>query len=273
MDFGNRHVEAGEPILYFNDINMALLSEQGKMIAARGGWANNPQVIWNDRSEATFQFTEGVMSSIGMGILFGANILEQEQGQPLIIQKREGPFELQTLQINGKQESGFYIKYKPRIDQNHKVFLFEYRRDALQCKVYGKLIEREVNGQKLYFISIYQDKDATIPGDMDRLYVIDYYYEYGDEALIYSLQKERFNGLFTLEGKFYSKDENDGFNYTNLIYMPKIRIVSDISLRLGERADPAVSTFNIIGLPETIGDKQNLIVEITRLGQDIDGDL
>jgi len=61
-------------------------------------------------------------------------------------------------------------------------------------------------------------------------------------------------------------------NYTNLLYMPKVRIVSDISLRLGERADPAVSTFNIVGLPEHVG-RQSTIVEITRLGTDIDGNI
>jgi hypothetical protein len=87
------------------------------------------------------------------------------------------------------------------------------------------------------------------------------------------VQKERFNGLFTLEAKFYSKDENEGKNYTNILYMPKVRVVSNINLQLGERANPTVSTFNIIGLPETVGDTKNLIMEITRLGEVIDGDI
>jgi len=103
--------------------------------------------------------------------------------------------------------------------------------------------------------------------------VIDYYYKYDDTALLYTVQKERFNGLFTLEGKFYSKDENEGLDYTNLLYMPKVRVVSDINLRLGERADPTVGTFNIIGLPVNTNENTGLIVEITRLNSDIDGDL
>jgi len=53
--------------------------------------------------------------------------------------------------------------------------------------------------------------------------------------------------------------------------MPKVRVVSDISLRLGERADPTVSVFNIIGLPENTGNNRNgLIMEITRLSEDIE---
>jgi len=73
-----------------------------------------------------------------------------------------------------------------------------------------------------------------------------------------------------LEGRFYSKDENEGKNYTNILYMPKVRVSSNINLRLGERADPTVSTFNIVGLPETVGDHKNLIVEFTRLDDGVE---
>jgi len=54
--------------------------------------------------------------------------------------------------------------------------------------------------------------------------------------------------------------------------MPKVRIVSDINLRLGERADPTMSVFNIIGLPETNTDRKSMILEIVRLNGDIDDD-
>lgn len=120
-------------------------------------------------------------------------------------------------------------------------------------------------------VQVYEDKELTKLADSTKQYIVDYYYEYENEALIYNIQKERFNGLFTLEGKFYTKDENDGINYTNLIYMPKVRVMSDISLRLGERADPTVAVFNIIGMPEnTISNKKGLILEVTSLSNDID---
>ena len=125
--------------------------------------------------------------------------------------------------------------------------------------------------ETLNCIKVFQDKERQIEADATKNYIVDYYYQYNSNALLYTIQKERFNGLFTLEGKFYSKDENDGLNYTNLIYMPKVRVVSDINLRLGERADPTTSVFNIIGLPENVvGNKKGLILEITRLSEDID---
>jgi hypothetical protein len=51
MQFGDRYIEADEPVLYFDNVNMSLLTEQSKPIFARGGWANMPRVIWDDRSE------------------------------------------------------------------------------------------------------------------------------------------------------------------------------------------------------------------------------
>ena len=270
MRFGNRYIEAGEPVLYFENVDMSMLSEQNKAVFARGGWANLPKVTWEDRSEVTFSMTEGVMSSVGMSILLSANVTQEGVDKPIPIQKREGPLEIIDL---SDQNHGFYISHKPIGYPEKKIFIMEYSRDAVQKKVYGKLTENQSELGPQYFISVYDDKDLTIPVDVRKQFVVDYYYEYGKEALVYSVQKERFNGLFTLEGKFYSKDENEGQNYTNILYMPKVRIVSNINLRLGERADPTVSTFNIVGLPDVVGNKKDVIVEIIRLGEDIDDDM
>ena len=271
MQIGARYVEAQEPILYFENITMSTLSEKDSPIMARGGWANMPRVIWEDRSEVQFVLSEGVMSSISMGILLSANITQNTESEPLLVNKKQGPT---VLDANHQ----LYLEHWPVESDVKKTFIFEYTRDVAQKKLYGKRI-RGVEDPfdpsiEIPTLEIYEDKALTTLAPLDKHYVVDYYYEYNEPALIYTIQKERFNGLFTLEGKFYSKDENDGLNYTNLIYMPKVRVVSDINLRLGERANPTVGVFNIIGLPENVGgNKKSMILEITRLGKDIDGDL
>ena len=271
MRFGSRYLEAGEPVLYFEKVNMAVLNERQSTIMARGGWSNMPRVIWEDRSEVQFSLTEGVMSSISMGILLSASITEAKQSkESLLIPKREGPFEL--------EDGCIYITHQPVLYPAKKVFIYQYERGVAQKKVYGQL-DPENNKYNSFLeeteicIKVFEDKERTKQADATKEYIVDYYYEYNEEALLYTIQKERFNGLFTLEGKFYSKDENDGLNYTNLIYMPKVRVVSDINLRLGERADPTTSVFNIIGLPENVGgNKKSKILEITRLSEDIDAE-
>jgi hypothetical protein len=261
MQFGSRRLEEGEPVLYFENVSISMLSERNSPIMARGGWSNMPRVIWEDRSEVTFSLTEVVMSSISMGILLSANMTEKQEGTSIAVPMREGPFELDS-------DNCFILNHMPILPPRKKVFIYEYERDVGQKKVYGEIVQNihNIAGEEIPRIRV-KEADAT------KHYMVDYYYEYKDEALIYLIQKERFNGLFTLEGKFYSKDENDGLNYTNLIYMPKVRVVSDINLRLGERADPTTSVFNIVGMPEKTDDSNNLIVRITRLNQDIDADI
>ena len=275
MQFGDRYIEEGEVVLYFENINMSLLTERSSPIIARGGWSNMPRVIWEDRSEVEFSLSEGVMSSISMGILLSANVTKKKQDESLLVQKREGPFELEQYGDNVRLR----LKYWPVPLEKKKTFIYEFARDVAQRKVYGRRLEGIIDpfddSKTIPYIEVFEDKALTIPADKSKKYIVDYYYEYdGNEALIYTIQKERFNGLFSLEGKFYSKDENEGKNYTNLLYMPKVRVVSDISLRLGERADPTMSVFNIIGLPVNAGvDRKGMILEITRLDRNIDEEI
>ena len=273
MQFGARHLEADEPVLYFENVTISTLREQNSPIMARGGWSNMPRVIWEDRSEVQFSLSEGVLSSISMGILLSASVTEPEQEHKLLVPKREGPFQLFEHENDHSKDYRIFLQHEPVEYTRKKTFIFEYTRDVAQKKIYGKRIEgaKDEWGDVRPCLELYKNKELTEHADIGKQYIIDYYYEYGDEALIYTVQKERFNGLFTLEGKFYSKDENEGKNYTNLIYMPKVRVVSDINLRLGERADPTMSVFNIIGLPENMRDnRKSMILEITRLSEDID---
>lgn len=270
MTFGSRRLEEGEPVLYFENVTMSTLSEKNSPIMARGGWSNLPRVIWEDRSEVMFTLQEGVMSSISMGILLSADVSDRSN-QELLVSKREGPYTL-------NDQHRLYLDHWPVGLDKRKTFIYEYERDVAQRKVYGKRIHGQLDpfdsNVERPCIEIYEDKGLTQLADINKEYIVDYYYQYNKDALIYTIEKERFNGLFTLEGKFYSKDENEGLNYTNIIYMPKVRVVSDINLRLGERADPTVSVFNIIGIPENQGsDKDGLVLEITRLNSDEDGDI
>lgn len=252
MNFGERKIEKGEPVLYFEKVNMAVLSEQSRPIMARGGWGNMPRVIWEDRSEMTFTLSEGVMSPVGMSILTSSKMLTKEKAHNgnLYIPKKEGPFELDTFKKN------YILSYEPAREKN--IFCYEYENDVIQKKVNFSL----------------DGKILTIEdGDINKNYLIDYYFRYGESALCYLIEKERFNGTFLLEAKFYTKDENDGINVTNIITMPKVRVVSDINLRLGERADPTTSVFNIIAMPDKTDASRELIAEIVRLGEDIDADI
>lgn len=248
MNFGFRKIEAGEPVLYFENVNMANLSEGNHPIVAKGGWGNMPHVVWEDRAEMTFSLSEGVISSTGMGILTSARVLNNKKDGNVYVPCKEGPKYL-------NKDNSFKIKHI--VSPQKKSFCYSFSRDCIQEKKEYTLNEKTV---------------TVLNPKPNEQYIFDYYYRYGDEALIYLIEKERFNGNFSLEGKFYSKDENEGLDYTNLLIMPKVRIVSDINLRLGETASPTVSVFNIIAMPSPTERGRNTLVEIIQLNEDVDED-
>ena len=74
MQFGDRHIEEQEPVLFFDNISMSTLTEQNRPVFARGGFGNLPRVIWDDRSEVQFQMIQGVMSSAGIFLPFSNTV-------------------------------------------------------------------------------------------------------------------------------------------------------------------------------------------------------
>jgi len=140
MDFGNRKIEIDEPVLYFENVSLATISEVNAPIFARGGWGNMPHVIWEDRSEVTFSMSEGVMSNLSMSILFNSKV-GSERTEEIIVNKREGPMQLTSRTVNGTTIGGLFpLSHTPILPPKRKVFIFEYDRDVNQKKVYGKLI-------------------------------------------------------------------------------------------------------------------------------------
>ena len=101
--------------------------------------------------------------------------------------------------------------------------------------------------------------------------MVNYYYYSKNSGTIYTLNRERKANLYSLEATFYLKDENDGLLHTGILEMPKVYIMSNINLRMGERADPTVGTFRIVAMPEDVDGYDSMVCRVTYLDDDIYG--
>ena len=188
MQFGSRELEVGEPVLYFKNVSISTLRERNSPIFARGGWANMPRVIWDERSEVEFILSEGVLSSISMGLVLGSNVAQAAASEPVYVHKVTEPLETEE---GAAGKTLIHILGEPVVYPEKKGFVFEFENDAIQKKVYGEIEGRDILGRNI--ISVWEDKNHSIPADKSKEYIVDYYYKYDDTALIYKLQKERFN--------------------------------------------------------------------------------
>lgn len=138
---------------------------------------------------------------------------------------------------------------------NKPIFCFIYRNGIIQEKV-------------AYTTLVLQTIGFGVAHAGDNV-VVEYYYEYGDSATLYIIDKNRFNGLFTLEAKMEMKGDTDGLSQTMLVTIPKMRILSSINLRLGETASPVVSVFTIMALSQKTPYSESSVIEFIQLQDDV----
>jgi hypothetical protein len=71
-----------------------------------------------------------------------------------------------------------------------------------------------------------------------RMVVIDYWYEYNNGCTIMRVGKPLTTGFLSLIGKTRVKDDTTGKVVTGIIKIPKLRLMSDLSMRVGSDAIP-----------------------------------
>lgn len=248
IKIGTKVFEPGEPVLYFNNIQIAVLSENTQVVAARGGFLNQPRVIWEDRSDTTFQFSNGTLNQLSLNMLLEANTLQTDN---ILVPMQE---------LINVEDGRAYLSQKPALTRKRFYKIFEA--ENIQHGAKAKLIpiEEDVENKVVYF-------DKELNGTI----MADYYFKSEKTPISYTMSRERKASLYTLEATFYLKDENDGLLHTGILEMPKVYITSNINLRMGERADPTVGTFKIVAMPENQDGYDSMVCRITYLDEDIYG--
>jgi len=107
-----------------------------------------------------------------------------------------------------------------------------------------------------------------------REVIVDYIYKYtdADYTSVMNIGSALTNGFLALEGKTRVKDDYSGKNVTAIIKIPKLKLTSQLSLRLGRGANPVVGYFSGLAIPT--GERGlSVAVEITYLDDDIDADI
>ena len=237
----NKEFEEGEVIARFDKIQVAGLEQIKDFTSANGGFDNRARVIWETTKELNLTFSQGVFSKTHFGLLSNSNLVEIPKGDKVKISKRE--------EIETNENGCFILKEKPL----EKLF------------VYNKNTGDKLTVEKI------DDFNYKIENPFLDL-VVDYIYEYENGATSCQIGKRLVEGYLSFEGKTKIKDDTSGKVVTGIIFIPKIKIVSNLSLRLGSQASPTVANFSAIGLP--VGTRHNsYVMDFISLNNDIDSDI
>lgn len=240
LEINGRSFEEGETIVQFDKIQIAGLTEFKDYVAARGGYDNRGLVYWETTRGLKLSFSQGVFSKEQFALLNNCKMLKIEEEEPILITITE------YLESN---ENGYIsIKYIP-VDQ---VFVYDKN-----------------TGEKLDWYRI-GDRLKIDEGFLDV--VVTYRYNYVSGGSIAKIGQAAFGGFVELEGKTRVKDDTSGLITTGIIKIPKLKLMSGLSIQMGTQANPVVGNFIAEGVP--VDSRRNsYVMEFCFLNNDIDSDM
>jgi hypothetical protein len=198
-------------------------------------------IVWNNPKEVKINFTQGVFSKTQLALMTNSQLISNSGTQSVLINTRE----LLESDENGK----IILKYKPE----EPVFIY----DADSGEKIQKLL---INGNIIYL------------SERFKRVIVDYWYNYNNGFTTLKVGQRLTCGYLSLMGKMRVKDDVTGKVTTGIIKIPKLRLMSDLSIRVGSDAIPQVGRLDAVAVPE--GARGQLkIMEIIFLNDDIDADM
>lgn len=241
MEIEGKKIEEDEIILAFDKIQIGGFQELKDRVSARGGFDNREWVSWETTKELPLSFTQGIFSLDQLALISNSKILNINDVQNGIkITERE----CKESDENGKIE----IKQVPV----GKVFIYE--------KLTGNKLDYELSDREIIINKPFTDV------------IVHYCWNYENNGKIIKIGQRLINGYLKLEARTRLKEDINGRTVTGIIEIPKLKLMSDLSIRLGRNADPATVNFNAVGVPVGIRGK-SYVCNFIALNDDIDSDM
>ena len=242
IEVEGRKFEAGEVIARFDKIQIANFREIASRVSANGGKNNPALVVWEDTKEIQLNFTQGIFSKRQFALLSNSNLVKSAPTEKILL----------SAHFTGESDEGGRIQLNK--EKVSSVFVY----DAKTC-------------EKLTLKSVDLEKGEIV---IDTPYCdveVDYQYIYTNEVSTMTVGKRLIEGFLQLEGKTRVKDDITGKTRTALLRIPRLKLVSDLSMRLGREAGPLLANFAAIGYPE--GSRDKTVMEMLFLSDDIDAEM
>lgn len=241
IEVSGTKIEAGETIASFDKIQIANFQEIKSVASANGGWDNRAHIFWETTKEVKINFSQGIFSKIQLALMTNAQLINNEGEQIIPINKRE------------EFES----------DEHGKVAIGRTLREPVF--VYDKATGKKITGWT-------STTDSIMLNEAYKSVIVDYWYDYDNGCQIMTVGRPLTQGYLSLVGKMRVKDDVTGKVRTGIIKIPKLRLMSDLSMRVGSDAIPQVGRLDAVAVPEGVRG-QSKIMEIIFLNDDIDADM
>jgi hypothetical protein len=241
-EVNGKFIAAGEPIVVLDAIQMADFQEMKTRTEARGGYNNQGRVMWENTKEVQVNFTQGVFSRLHFALL--------------------GNSEINTVDIIEAPKEEFRLE----VNEDLQVELQQIPSGNLY------IYDSETG---LPIISFTQTDNVLTFTDVEPFTFIDVFYDFivdRQESTIITVGRQLFGGYLTLTAKTRLKDDMTGKTVTGIFRIPRFKLVSDFSIRLGNDVPPSIGNFRVSAIP-TGSKGSETVMDFIVLKDDIDSDM
>lgn len=241
IEIGGVQIDEGETIAFFDSIQISGFNENKSYITAHGGYGDVPHVWWETTKEINFYMERGIFSKLQFAMMSNSKIYNIQKNESIIVPMRE--------RVESDENGNFETSELPCS------ILYVYDVDTGAKVSFNKIENKKYNISEAY-----------------KELILDYDFEYQNGGSLISVGQRLFKGFLRLEGRTKIKDDVTGYTHTGIIIIPKLKLMSDLSIRLGENANPVVGRFQAKALPDGYGSDQK-VMEMYFLNDDIDSDM
>ena len=242
IEIAEKRYEAGETLCVFDKVQISNFNEIKERITAHGGYADRDHVFWEDTKGINITLSQGIFNSLQFALLCNANMIYQKKGEEIKISKQE--------EIESDEQGNIIFSKEPEGD------FFIYNKKT---------------GEKITDYKVIDGKNVSINKPYTSV-ILDYKYVYSGGAQILTVGRCLIEGFLRLEGKTRVKDDISGNVRTAFFEVPKLKLMSDLSMRLGKNANPVVANFSFKALPDDKGPSAK-VMNLYFLNDDVDSDM
>lgn len=241
IEVGGKTIESGEVLCAFDRIQIGNVNEIRNTVSAHGGWDDRGYVYWDSTREVQITFQQGIFSKTQLMLLTSAK-------------------------LTGVGTSGLKLHKREELESGENGIITLSHAAIAPIFVYSL-----TDGTKLEYTIV--DETHLKIADAFMSVLVDYQYLYNNNYKIITVGQMLTSGFLTLEGKSRIKDDETGQTHTVLLYVPKLKLMSNLSMRLGQNAMPQIGTFSAIAIPT--GDRRHEaeVMHVVFLDDDIDSDI
>ena len=234
MKVGDKVFYKDEPVIYFDSLKTSSMEGAATTVYAQGGRGNSRLVAWEGERTVTFTMEDALISTVGLAVLTGANVISATSTDPIVVHTTE------TVEYN-KTDNAFKLTVTPStkapvyamaLDDGGNVVSEPYL-----CKVEGgKLVIDTTGGYS-----------ATLP--TSGVMLVDFYVEKPSKATQIEITPDKFGGNFYLEASTLFRDTN-GVDMPAEFIIPNCKVQSNFTFTMASSGDPSTFTFTMDAFPD-----------------------